>query len=85
MRVNKVLKPEKEKKLIIIGASGHGRVVADIAKKNGYSNIAFLDDNIELKYCGIYPVIGTSQDVKKYLDADFIVAIGNARVREWCI
>ena len=27
------------KQLIIIGASGHGKVVADIAKKNGYEDI----------------------------------------------
>ena len=27
------------KKLVIIGASGHGKVVADIAKKNGYREI----------------------------------------------
>ena len=32
-------------KLIIIGAGGHGRVVADIAEQvHGYKSIAFLDD-----------------------------------------
>lgn len=34
----------QKKKLIIIGASGHGRVVADIAKNVGYVDITFLDD-----------------------------------------
>ena len=29
------------KKLVIIGASGHGKVIADIAKKNGYHEIVF--------------------------------------------
>ena len=38
------------KKLIIIGASGHGKVVADIAKMNGYEEIVFLDDDIALNY-----------------------------------
>lgn len=33
------------KKLVIIGASGHGKVIADIAKRNGYHEIVFLDDN----------------------------------------
>ena len=33
------------KKLIIIGASGHGKVIADIAVNNGYEDIVFLDDN----------------------------------------
>ena len=33
--------------LIIIGASGHGKVVADIAMKmNKWKNISFLDDNL---------------------------------------
>ena len=72
----------KKKKLIIIGASGNGKVVADIAKKVGYEDIAFLDDNRELKSCGTYPVIGKSSDVSNYLDADVIVAIGNAKVRQ---
>ena len=31
--------------LVIIGASGHGKVVADIAVQNGYRDIVFLDDN----------------------------------------
>ena len=33
------------KQLLIIGASGHGKAVADIAKLNGYENILFFDDN----------------------------------------
>ena len=33
-------------KLLIIGASGHGKVAADIAlKMNIWQNIAFLDDD----------------------------------------
>ena len=33
-------------KLLIIGASGHGKVVADIAlKMNKWKSIAFLDDD----------------------------------------
>ena len=79
MRENEI---KDNKRLIIVGASGHGKVVADIAQKNGYEDIAFLDDNIELKFCGNYPVIGTSRDVASYPDADFIVAIGNAKIRQ---
>ena len=36
------------KKLVIIEASDHGKVVADIARNNGYTEILFLDDNEEL-------------------------------------
>ena len=68
------------KRLLIIGASGHGKVVADIARLNGYQEIAFLDDNPEVRRCGQYPVIGTSGDVKD-IDGDVIVAIGSAKIR----
>ena len=70
------------RKLAIIGASGHGKVVADIASCLGYEDISFLDDNISVHSCMGFPVIGTSKDMKQYPDADFIVAIGNASVRE---
>ncbi|MDY3258041.1 MAG: acetyltransferase [Ruminococcus callidus] len=69
------------KQLLIIGASGHGKVVADIAELNGYDSILFFDDNDSLKKCGKYPVVGKSLDISRY-DGDVIVAIGNARIRE---
>ena len=40
------------RKLAIIGASGHGKVIADIARKNGYKEIVFLDDNENIQVCG---------------------------------
>lgn len=70
------------KKLAIIGASGHGKVIADIAVKNGYEEIVFLDDNPELKECAGFPVVGTLEDIDKYPDYDVIVAIGNACIRK---
>lgn len=72
------------KKLIIVGASGHGKVVADIALKlQKYEEIAFLDDNENVKECLNFPVIGRSSDAEQYIDnADFIVAIGNAKIRK---
>ena len=69
------------KKLVIVGASGHGKVVADIAKLNGYEEIVFLDDNEEVKSCFGYPVIGKTKDVTK-IKGDKFVAIGNAEVRK---
>ncbi len=69
------------KKLIIIGASGHGKVLADIAKKNGYTQIAFLDDDPKATECNGYPVKGASGDFSAFSDHDFIVGIGNAAVR----
>lgn len=73
---------EKAARLIVIGASGHGKVIADIAAGSGYEDISFLDDNEELKNCMGYPVIGKSDSAKQYKDADFVVAIGSPEVRE---
>ena len=68
-------------KLIILGASGHGKVLADIAEKTGYEQIAFLDDAPDVKSCGAYPVVGKCGDASRFADADFIVAVGNAAIR----
>lgn len=69
------------KKLAIIGASGHGKVIADIAKKDGYEEIVFLDDNEDIRECGGYPVVGKSSEVLN-IDANVIVGIGNAKIRK---
>ena len=69
------------KQLVIIGASGHGKVVADIGKKCGYDRIVFLDDRETLTECGGYPVVGRCSCYADY-DCDIFVAIGNPTVRE---
>ncbi len=68
-------------KLTIIGASGHGRVVADIAKLRGYDEIEFLDDNEGLTQCGNYPVIGKT-DKALEIQNDVFIGIGNALIRK---
>ena len=47
------------KKLVIIGASGHGKVIADIALKNQYDEIVFLDDDKTITECAGFAVRGT--------------------------
>lgn len=69
------------KKLVIIGASGHGKVIADIAVKNGYEQIVFLDDDDTITECAGFPVVG-KKCIAESLDGDKIVAIGNAKIRE---
>lgn len=69
-------------KLMILGAGGHGKVVADIAKRSGWPDIAFLDDNAAAETWGGYPVVGPVRDAQRYPEAEFIVAIGNSAVRE---
>ncbi len=66
-------------RLIIIGASGHGKVVADIAVQNGYKDIVFLDDNENVKECTGWPVVGKCNEAPK---GELFVAIGNAKIRK---
>ena len=69
-----------KKKIVIIGAGGHGRVVTDIARLNGYTDIRFLDDNADNKYCNID---GKISDFVRYLgNYDFFVAIGDNNTRK---
>ncbi len=72
------------KKLLIIGAGGHGRVVADIAiKLNIYESVSFLDDDESIILSMGLPVIGKSSDILKYVkDYDIFIAVGNNAVRE---
>ncbi|WP_289290473.1 acetyltransferase [Sporofaciens musculi] len=69
------------KKLTIIGASGHGKVVADIASLNGYEEIEFLDDDRSISLCGLYPVVGTCMKASE-IENDIFIAIGNANHRK---
>lgn len=64
--------------LTIIGASGHGKVIADIAKLNGYKDIVFLDDDESVKTCGDYSVVGTTDAVSGKV---VFIAIGSASIR----
>lgn len=68
------------KRLILLGASGHGKVIADIAAQNGYTEIIFLDDDPLVKECAGYPVIGPISQVDE-MEGDIIVAIGNPIIR----
>ena len=64
------------KKLLIIGAGGHGKVVKEIAESLGYNDIAFLDD----KSSEAIGKIADSQNfVKDYQYA--FVGIGNNKFR----
>lgn len=70
-------------RLIIIGAGGHGKVIADAALKNGYTNICYIDDHATGDVMG-FPIIGTSTDIERVNDGitDFIIGIGNNAIRK---
>lgn len=70
--------------LVIVGAGGHGKVVAGIAESLGcYSDILFIDDAVDSLAKGPlgYPIVGGLSKVSMLGDADVVVAIGDARVR----
>ena len=71
-------------KLLIIGASGHGKVAADIAlKMNLWKQVGFLDDNEFLVSSMGIEVVGGSFDAFDLLEEyDIFVAIGNNQTRE---
>ena len=64
-------------KILIIGAGGHGRVVAEIAEACGYDTVAFLDDRPGDGVVGTIDQMGTV--VGNY--DSVIVAIGNNKIR----
>ncbi len=73
----------RHRKLLILGASGHGKVIADLAEQlQFYSEIQFLDDDAALRSCLDYPVIGSVKDAKAYIKThEMAVAIGNNAIR----
>lgn len=70
-------------RLIIVGAGGHGKVIADIAYKNGYTDISFLDDSAKEECMG-FPVIGNSNEIEVFDDGntDFVIGIGSNNTRK---
>ena len=70
-------------KVIVIGASGHGKVVADIVRSSGDTLLGFLADNEALpsEIAGI-PVLGKVANYARYPEASFMVGIGNSAIRE---
>ena len=73
-----------KEKLIIIGASGHGKVLLDIALKSGYEVLGFLDDNEAVKENAGYPILGKVLEAYKYAgeNVTFIIGIGSNAVRK---
>jgi sugar O-acyltransferase (sialic acid O-acetyltransferase NeuD family) len=71
------------KKLAIVGAGGHGRVVADIARTSGWNNISFYDDLNAEKNNAACPILGNFNTLLLTLGEydGVIVAIGNAESR----
>ncbi|WP_448920232.1 acetyltransferase [Eubacterium sp.] len=71
------------KSVVIIGASGHGKVIADTVLKSGDKVVGFLDDGVKkgTQIVG-FSVLGKTEDYKNYADCEFVIAIGDSYIRE---
>ena len=72
------------RRLAILGASGHGKVVADAAQLSGWDSIEFFDDAWpQCRVNGAWPVLGDSAWLLDHLSefTGVVVAIGNNAVR----
>lgn len=77
------------KDLIIYGAGGFGREVAWLVERINkvtptWKLLGFIDGDESLQGTEIngYPVLGKDEDVKRYPDAHYVVAVGASRTRE---
>lgn len=73
------------KRLAILGASGHGKVVADTAECCGWDKIEFFDDAWpSCSENGNWPVKGTTKELIEQINNfdGIAVAIGNNAVRQ---
>ena len=71
------------KRLVIIGAGGHGKVIADSALKNGYTEVCFVDDHA-VGMCMGLPIIGTGAELDNLNDGRtvFLIGIGSNQTRK---
>lgn len=71
-------------RVVIIGASGHAKVIADIIIKSGDVLVGFLDDNPDLPDSIIgFPNLGDISHYREYADqCSFIIGIGNNHIRK---
>ena len=72
------------KDLIIVGFSGFGKEVYWLASRLGITVRGFLDDNpaVAGEKFRSASVLGRAQQWQEYSDCDFVIAIGNPRIRK---
>ena len=70
------------KQVVILGTSGHGKVIMDIVLRAGDTVLGFLDDCPPGETFMGYSVLGNCAAYRNWPEAYFVIAIGNAAVRE---
>ena len=70
-------------KVILIGAGGHAKVIADIVLKSGDQLLGFLDDDPEKTCVMGYPILGRISEWERFAgESKFLLAIGNNHLRK---
>ena len=69
------------KRVILIGAGGHAKVIADIILKSDDSILGFLDDDPNAKLWNINNLGKINSCLKYAKNNDFIIAIGKNEIR----
>lgn len=69
------------KKIILFGASGHGKVVKELIESIGNTITAFIDDNPKFQELLSVPVL-TSEFLKDLKKENFIISIGDNSIRK---
>ncbi|MEE1922834.1 acetyltransferase [Pseudomonas sp. 148P] len=73
------------RRLAILGASGHGKVIADIAECCGWQDLVFFDDAWPCRSAnGCWQINGNTESLLSTLDQfdGVIVGIGNNKIRQ---
>ena len=76
--------PMNNAKIYIIGASGHGKVIASTIIAAGFTPAGFFDDNSKLHgttFFGI-PVLGGQKEFAALVSPQAIIGIGDGKIRQ---
>lgn len=68
-------------KICLFGASGHGKVITEIAHSINRPIIAFFDDNPSVETLLNIPVF-SAKKIKEYCEFQFVISIGNNKIRK---
>ena len=67
--------------ICLFGASGHGKVVKDVALSQNKNVKAFFDDAPKTDFLDETPVFSANK-IENYIENSFLISIGNNRIRK---
>ena len=69
------------KSIVLVGGSGHAKVIMDVIRSSGGEIFGILDDGISAgtQVLGV-PVLGKTDEYEKYNSHPFLIAVGNNEI-----